>query len=94
MATTPLSTNETVGTAAAILITVDDEASGNGDGRITYQILNNGNSTIYVGDSDVSDVNGFPIFVGASMAINMRLGAVLYAISETSNQDTRILKIA
>jgi len=26
------------------------------------------------------------------MSVNMRLGAVLYAVSETGNQDTRILK--
>ena len=92
MATTPLSTNETVGSTAGILITVSDIDSGGGDGRITYQILNNGTNTIYIGDSDVDDANGFPIFVGASMAVNMRLGAVLYAISESGNQDTRILK--
>jgi hypothetical protein len=94
MATTPSSTNATVGITAEILITVDDEATGAGDGRITYQILNNGDSTIYLGDSDVTVVNGFPIPIGGSMAINMRLGAILYAISDNSSQDIRIMKVA
>lgn len=94
MAITPLSTNAVVGITAAILVDVNDLTTGGGDGRITYQILNNGNSTIYLGDSDVTVVNGFPVPIGGSMAINMRLGAKLYAISDTVAQDIRIMKVA
>lgn len=93
MSVTPSSTNVTVGITASAIITVDDFGSGSGDGRITYQILNNGNSTLYLGDSTVTVNNGMPIPAGGSMAINMRLGAVLYAISDASSQDIRIMKV-
>jgi hypothetical protein len=93
MSVTPSSTNVTVGQTASVIVTVDDFGSGSGDGRITYQILNNGNDTLYLGDSELTTSNGMPIPAGGTMAINMRLGSVLYAISDGISQDIRIMKV-
>ena len=93
MGVTPSSINVTVGQTASVIITVDDFGSGSGDGRITYQILNNGTSTLYLGDSELTTSNGMPIPAGGTMGLNMRLGAELYAISDGTSQDIRIMKV-
>ena len=93
MSVTPSTANVTVGNTSSLIITVDDFGSGSGDGRITYQILNNGNATLYLGDSEVTTSNGMPIPAGGTMALNMRLGAELYAVSDGTSQDIRIMKV-
>lgn len=84
----------TVGTAATAIISGEDYASGSGDGRVTYEILNNGNVTIYIGGTNaVTTANGSPIPAGGARTLDLRLGAVVYAISSSAGQDVRILKV-
>ncbi len=84
----------TVGTAATAIITGDDYAAGNKDGRVTYEILNNGSVTIYIGgNSSVTTSNGSPIPAGGARTLDLRLGSVVYAIASSAGQDVRILKV-
>ena len=94
MTSGPISTNTTVGVSVTEIVNVDDYGSGNKDGRITYQILNNGNVTIYLGDENVTTNSGMPLPAGATMGINLRLGGKVYAISTSSSQDIRIMKVS
>lgn len=85
----------TVGTAAVLLISGEDYASGSKDGRITYDIYNNGSATIYVGGtSDVTTSTGMPIPVQANRSLNIRIGATVYGISGSAGQNVRIMKVS
>lgn len=85
----------TVGTAAVLLISGEDYSAGNKDGRITYDIYNNGTATVYIGGtSAVTTATGTPIPVGGSRTLNLRIGATVYGISGTAGQNLRIMKVA
>lgn len=85
----------TVGTAASLIISGEDYAAGAKDGRITYDIYNNGSATIYIGgNSNVTTSNGMPIPVQANRTVNLRIGAVVYAISGSAGQNIRLMKVS
>jgi len=84
----------TVGTAASLIITVGDFAAGGKDGRVTYEILNNGSSVIWIGGTNgVTTANGSPLPAGGARTLDLRLGATVYAISDQAGQDVRILEV-
>jgi len=73
---------------SAILI-IDDETTPTGvkeDGRVTYAIANTGPDGVYIGASNVTDTDGFPLASGASCTISIRHQAKLYAIAESGNE--------
>jgi hypothetical protein len=87
-------TATTVGTAATQIILVEDFAAAAKDGRVTYEILNNGNTTIWIGgDDSVTDSTGTPLPAGGARTLDLRLGAAVYAISTAASQDVRILEV-
>jgi hypothetical protein len=82
------------GLTAVELVHVTDEAAGRGDGRITYEILNNGTATLYIdGANTVTTATGSPIPAGGARTLNLRLGAKVWGISTSATQDIRILKV-
>lgn len=84
----------TVGTTATQIINVTDVSAASKDGRITYEILNNGTTTVWIGGNDqVTQANGAPLPAGGVRTIDLRLGAVVYAISTQAGQDIRILEV-
>lgn len=84
----------TVGTTATQIINVTDVSAASKDGRITYEILNNGTTTVWIGGTDqVTQANGAPLPAGGVRTIDLRLGAVVYAISTQAGQDIRILEV-
>lgn len=87
-------TATTVGTTASQIISVEDFSAAADDGRITYEILNNGNSVIWIGGDDtVTDTTGTPLPAGGVRTLDLRLGAVVYAISNAAGQDVRIMEV-
>jgi hypothetical protein len=94
MSGTIQATKVTAGLTAVELVSVTDEASGRGDGRITYEILNNGSATLYIdGVNTVTANTGSPIPAGGARTLNLRLGAKVWGISTSADQDIRILKV-
>jgi hypothetical protein len=84
----------TVGTEAVLIVNAEQFAASGGDGRMTYEILNNGNSIIWIGGtSGVTTANGSPLPAGGVRTLDLRLGAVVYAISDQAGQDVRILEV-
>jgi hypothetical protein len=84
----------TVGLTATAIITVGDFAAAAKDGRITYEILNNGTEVIWLGgNAQVTDATGSPLPAGGARTLDLRLGAVVYAISTAAGQDVRILEV-
>lgn len=84
----------TVGTTATQIINVTDTSAAAKDGRITYEILNNGSVPIWIGgNAQVTSSNGSPLPAGGARTIDLRLGAVVYAISSQADQDIRILEV-
>jgi hypothetical protein len=87
-------TATTVGTTATQIISVENFSAGSKDGRVTYEILNNGLQTIWIGGtSGVTSANGSPLPAGGARTLDLRLGAVVYAISAAAGQDVRILEV-
>ncbi len=87
-------TATTVGLTATQIISAENFAAGSKDGRVTYEILNNGQQTIWLGGtSGVTSANGSPLPAGGARTLDLRLGAVVYAISAAAGQDVRILEV-
>jgi hypothetical protein len=85
---------KTVGLTASSIILVENFASAAKDGRITYEVYNNGSATIYLGGtSGVTTSTGIPIPPKASRTLDLRLGANIYAISGTAGQDVRVMEV-
>jgi hypothetical protein len=80
----------------AILV-IDDATAPTGrgeDGRISYEIYNNGPNTCYLGASDVTTSTGIPLPAGSSRSISIRHYGKVYAICATSNTaDVRVLMV-
>ena len=56
-------------------------------------IRNNGNSTVYVGKSNVTPANGYPLKSGEALALNYYTGN-LYAVCDAGNtSDIRMLRL-
>jgi hypothetical protein len=89
-----IATATTVGITATQIISVTDISAATKDGRTTYEILNNGSETIWIGGTNqVTSSNGSPLPAGGARTIDLRLGAVVYAISTEAGQDIRILEV-
>lgn len=55
-----------------------------------------GNNTIYIGGSDVTVANGFPLTAGEKIAIDIQgnPNVTIYAISDAGGQNVRILELS
>lgn len=87
------STTTNVGTAPGLLI--EDSSTYNviNDGKVSYAIFNAGGTSIYVGGSDVTTANGFPVPAGATISFDIPTGSKVWAVS-TAIASVRILKVA
>jgi len=54
---------------------------------------NSGTVTIYVGGSDVTTANGYPVLPYEGLPFNMSSGALLYGITASGTADVRVLEI-
>jgi hypothetical protein len=76
---------------------IEDTSSAQGvreDGRCTYEVYNNGASTVYLGDAEVDDTVGIPLPAGSSRTIAIRFKAVLYgATSAGETAEVRVLRV-
>jgi len=59
-------------------------------------IHNNGTSTVYLGNSDVTTLTGFPLAAGEKIAFDIKgtPRTTVWAISGGSSVDVRILELA
>jgi hypothetical protein len=64
--------------------------------RRALVIHNNGSSTIYLGNSDVTSLTGFPLSAGEKIAFDIKgtPRTTIYAISGGSSVDVRIMELA
>jgi hypothetical protein len=76
----------TVGTSAAVIY------SGDADGSVV-SVRNLGTGVVYVGGSDVTIANGFPLDSGVSASVDLAAGEKLYAVSD-ADQSVRIFASA
>lgn len=60
-------------------------------GRITVRIANTGNATVYLGGSDVTTANGFPLATNTS--IELATTAAIYGIVATGTINVRFLEL-
>ena len=60
--------------------------------RKSMYIFNNGTSPIFLGNSLVTILDGFPVYPHASVNIQIEDGIDVYAISSVAGQDIRILE--
>ena len=58
---------------------------------ISIALYNSGNATVYLGGSDVSVAQGFPLFVGSSLTLSFPSTDTLYGIVESGSGTTRLL---
>jgi len=83
-----------VGASPVQIISVTDFAAGAKDGRVTYEILNNGTRVLWIGGTNgVTSSNGSPLPAGGARTLDLRLGAVVWAVSDQAGQDVRILEV-
>ena len=61
-------------------------------GRITLLITNNGNATLYIGDSTVTVSNGTPIEPGEKFPLDLDANVDLYGITAGTSVDIRVLE--
>ena len=83
-----LVTQNTIGTSAELLVTT----GLSGRGRLLIQ--NRGDCSIYIGASNVTDLNGFEIPGSATMVLEAGDCLNLYAIAEEVGTDVRIMELA
>jgi hypothetical protein len=75
-----------VGVTATAICSASDAAS-------RFTIVNNGAATVYLGDANVTTVNGLPLAAGACYAdVIGSGGGVLYGIVASSTCDVRVLE--
>jgi len=61
-------------------------------GRITQNIRNKGAQTLYIGGSDVTVANGFPIEPGEAYPVDVNEGAILYGIVASGTASVKVLE--
>ena len=61
-------------------------------GRILLIIFNNSTDIIYIGGSDVSTSNGYPIYPHSSLSLTVEDTAVVYGVSAGATSDVRLLE--
>lgn len=81
---------ETVGVAAAAIVDGADELAS----RKYLMIYNNGNKSVYVGDSGVTTSNGFPLFPGSILETRIGDAVDVYMIGDAAGQNVRTLQLS
>jgi len=61
-------------------------------GRNTMLILNNGSNTVYLGASNVTTANGYPLSAGEEKAFDLDDAVVLYGVTGSDTSDVRSLE--
>lgn len=73
----------------ATRIDADEGGSSTSQGASVY---NAGTATVYLGGSDVTTANGYPLAVGEHLSVDLALAHVLYGIVATGTQAVRVLE--
>ena len=81
---------ETVGIAAAAIVDGADELAS----RKYLMIYNNGNKSVYVGDSGVTTSDGFPLFPGSILETRIGDAVDVYMIGDAAGQNVRTLQLS
>lgn len=87
-------TTKTVGATASRIIRVTDTGAAGKDGRVTYEVYNASDATVYMGGSDVTTDNGMPLPSGGSRTLALALYGEAYAIAADEGKTLRIMKVA
>ena len=61
-------------------------------GRIFEMVKNNGASTVYLGDSNVTSSNGMPLEPGDVLSFDLKEQVVLYGRTASGTSDVRSLE--
>lgn len=61
-------------------------------GRIFILVTNNGSVTVYIGDSNVTTTNGYPLAPGDAVSLDLKEQVVLYGRTATGTADVRIIE--
>jgi hypothetical protein len=89
-------------TTAAVQVTaegtlvVSDASTPTGrneDGRITYEVFNVGDATVYLGAADVTASTGQPLPTGAARTMSLRFGAKVWAVTASGTADVRVMRV-
>lgn len=75
-----------VGSGDQVLI-----VQGQGDG-VTVAVQNTGSATVYLGGSEVSTVDGYPLAAGASVGFVAEDGDDLYGITAAASTTVAVLR--
>lgn len=97
-----LSTDDTANTDCSFSATSVDNTAGGTDlvatdlaGRKYLKLYNNGNQTVYIGESGVTDATGFPLDPCSYLDLRAGASCDLYAIGATAAaQDIRIMELS
>lgn len=84
-------------TVAAEAVTVADTATALNAVDSTSPLslivsVPSGGVTVYVGASDVTTTDGFPVAAGESLSVDLQSGEVLYGIVATGTQAANVLR--
>lgn len=83
------SASVSVGSTATALTAA--ESSGSDPVSVAVAVPSGG-VTVYVGGSDVTTGNGYPLAGGAAMSIDLRQGERLYGIVASGTQSVNVLR--
>ena len=61
-------------------------------GRIFEMVKNNGTSTVYLGDANVTTINGMPLEPGDVLSFDLKQEVVLYGRTSSGSSDVRALE--
>jgi len=61
-------------------------------GRMSLAIKNNGASTVYIGDSDVTTDTGYPIAANGELSLDVGEQVIVYGIVAEGTVEVRILE--
>ena len=61
-------------------------------GRIFEMVKNNGASTVYLGDANVTSINGMPLEPGDVLSFDLKEQVVLYGRTASGTSDVRSLE--
>ena len=64
------------------------------ENRKSMTVKNNGSSTIYLGHSDVSASNGYPLKANESLDVDLDDATTLYGVVESGSEDLRVLEFS
>ncbi len=82
-----VSTSITVGTSAAVLLPATAATN-----RRSMSIHNNGSEIVYLGGSNVTSTNGYPLAAGDSIPIDINANAKIYGRTSANSSNVRLLE--